>query len=315
MAFKMLQDTFIYKNLNRNDIITTNIGKLLHDGTVLTKNNIEEALLIINKNFKFPLKYKILEEFASGDIILIYGGNTTKLPTCMPFFLTKKDNRVVAVVSIDTYGTMNKETNYVNIDAKKLYCLMESAYMAKLCFLYNKQVCNRNVVISHGSSIYCNMFTRILNKKYALNVDKNKLQKVLFLSSKFYMLNMLGLQDNDMVVNYAIKNCINGNSLILKEVNDMLNPADYADFSTFITALNKPELNLNFKDLTTRAYLEAFINTFDGSALMALEAFPYFLYNVFAVVNGAYINNQYVLEDIVDIHGAKIYTDLANLER
>jgi hypothetical protein len=54
---------------------------------------------------------------------------------------------------------------------------------------------------------------------------------------------------------------------------------------------------------------------YDASALLALEAFPYFLYNVMSVTNGAYINNQYVLEDIVEHNGAKMYADLINMDK
>jgi hypothetical protein len=159
------------------------------------------------------------------------------------------------------------------------------------------------------------MFTRVLNKKYALNVDKSKMHKVLFLASKFYMINVLGLADNEMTFNYAIKNCVNGNPYTIKEVNNLVKTEDYKDLSTFILALAKQETGLGMVDLTVRNYLEAFINMYDSSALLSLEAFPYFLYNVLSVTNGAYINNQYVLEDIVDHNGAKIYADLMNLNK
>jgi hypothetical protein len=192
---------------------------------------------------------------------------------------------------------------------------MEAAYLSRLCYYYSKQISNRNVIITNGSAIYSNMFTRVLNKKYALNVDKSKMHKVLFLSSKFYMINLLGLLDNEMTFNYALRNCVNGNPYSLKEVNDSISTDDYKDLSTFIKAITKPEVHLGMNDLTVRNYLEAFIHMYDASALLALESFPYFLYNVLSVTNGAYINNQYVLEDIVDTNGAKMYADLINLNR
>lgn len=316
MAFKTLQDTFIYRNLNQSGALGNNVGKLLQHGERLNKTNLEEAFMIINKNFKFPLKYKIMDEVENGGLILMHSPENVKIPTAMPFFLTKDaHDRVVAIIDVDIYGTMNKENKNVNIDAKKLYCMMEAAYLAKVCFAYDKQICNRNIIITNGSAIYSNMITRVLNKKYALNVDKSKMHKVLFLASKFYMVNVLGLADNEMTFNYAIKNCVNGNPYTLKEVNELLTEADYKDFSTFIQALTKPELNLGMGDLTVRGYIEQYINMYDASALLALESFPYFLYNVISVTNGAYINNQYILEDIVDTNGVKIYTDLVNLDR
>ncbi|MNJ81915.1 hypothetical protein D3C77_809730 [compost metagenome] len=54
---------------------------------------------------------------------------------------------------------------------------------------------------------------------------------------------------------------------------------------------------------------------YDGSALLALELFPYFMYNILSVVNGAYLNHQFILEDIVDRHGPKMYADLLDYNR
>ena len=314
MSIKSLESTFIYQHLNKSNGLTQNISGLLTKGVTLKKENLEEALMIINKNFKYPLKYKVMSAFENGEIVLKYS-EAGKLPTCLPFFLTKSDRGIVSIVSVDTYGSLDSETGNVKIDPKKLYCMMEAAYLAKICYLNSKQLSSRSAIITHGSAIYSAMFTRVLNKKYALNIDKSKYHKVIMLASKFFMINILGMEDNDTTFNYAIKNCPNGNIYSLQEINDNFNSQAYTSFETFIKELANPSLGLNFKDLTVRNYLEAFITMFDASALLSLESFQYFLYNVISVTNGAYINNQYVLEDIVDNHGAKIYTDLVNLDK
>lgn len=313
MALRSLESTFIYNHLNRSNGLTHNIAALLTNGKVLSMNELEEPLMIINKNFKFPFKYKVLDAFKAGEIKVIYGENI-KLPTCLPFVLTKdKSNRIVAAVVANIYGVYNDDTKSLKIDPKKLYCMMEAAYLSKMCFLHSNQLSTRAMVLSGGSNIYSSMFTRVLNKKYAINIDKSKMNKILFLSSKFYLINILGLNDSDVVFNYAIKNCPNGNLYSLKEVNDMLSHEDYMSIDKFIAALGRPELGLNLKDLTVRNYLESFINMYEASALLSLESFYYFLYNILSVIDGAYINNQYVLEDIVGNTGVKIYNDLLNM--
>ena len=88
MALKSLESTFIYNHLNKANGITENISSLLHTGRVLTKDELDEALMIINKNFKFPFKYKVLDAFMAGEIQVIYS-EKAKLPTCIPFFLKK----------------------------------------------------------------------------------------------------------------------------------------------------------------------------------------------------------------------------------
>lgn len=312
---KSLEQTFIYAHLNKSNGLTQNIAALFQKGQTLTKEQLEDSFMLIMRNFKYPLKYKVMEAYKSGEIILKFGTQDTKLPTCLPFLLTKANGKIVAVIPIDSYGLMDKETGNVKIDAKKLYVLMESAYLAIVCYLFQSQLSNRTALISNGSAIYSGMFTKVLNKKYSLNINKTKLHKVLLLSSKFYMINILGMKDSDLVFNYALKNCPNGNLLTLQETNDMLELEDYDNLEKFLKALTKPELGLNFKDLTVRGYLEAFINMYDASCLLSLESFPYFLFNVMSVTDGAYLNNQYILEDIVNNYGAKMYTDLCSVNK
>lgn len=296
--------------LNKSNAISSNVLNLLNKGFTIPKEHIEEPLMIINKNFKFPLKHEVLNEFNNGKIILKYSA-TSKLPTCMPFFLTKIQGQVVAVVATDTYGTFDEELNTLKIDAKKLYCIMEAAYLAKVIYFNSDRISTTSSIYSIGSEIYSAMFTRVLNKKYALNVDKSKMHKVVMLASKFFMINIMGASDSDMVFNYAIKNCHNGNVYTLKETNALVKPEAYTSFDKFIEELaTNTSLGLNFKDLKVRGYLEAFMNMYDSSALLSLECFPYFVYTVTCVINGAYINNQYVLEDIIGNSGAKLYNAL-----
>lgn len=313
MSIKNLESTYIYSHLNRTNNISNNIMELLTKGFTVTKEQLAEPLLIIEKNFKFPLKHEVLNDFKNGKIVLKYS-YTAQLPTYLPFFLTKIQGQVVAVVVASIYGSYDKDNDSIRIDPKKLYCIMESAYLAKLIYFNSDKLSTRSSIYAPGSDIYSAMFTRVLNKKYALNVDKTKMHKVIMLSSKFFMINVMGAEDNDIVFNYAIKNCQNGNLYTLKEANSLFNPDGYKSFDAFINELGtNKSLGLNFRDLSVRGYLESFINMYDSSALLSIECFPYFMHAVMSVVNGAYLNNQYVLEDIVGNSGAKIYTELTKL--
>lgn len=316
MSFKSVEQTFVYQNLNKNNVLSQNIVKTLTGGQQVTKSDIEEAFLLINKNFKYPLKFKVMEAVDRGDLIMLYAPEGIRIPTTMPFFLTKNSNgKVVAAVVISVYGSKDKSTGNISVDAKKLYCMLEGAYFAKLYYHQYHEVGKRSIIISEGSAVWANMFARVLSKKYALNSDKSKLHKVLLLASKFYMVNILGMKDNEITTNYAMKNCVGGNAFILKEVSTMLKEEDYKSIATFIQAITRTEFQLGMSDLTVRAFLESYILMYDASAIMSLEYFPYFMYNVLSVTNAAYINNQYILEDIMDKHGPKMYNDLVAIDR
>ncbi len=313
--FKSLDDTFIYKHLNKNNGLAHQIMAILKNGKILTKENVAEAMLIINKNFKIPIKHSVLTAFENGEINLIYSPENVRVPTSMPFFLTKHGDSVSAVVVVDTYGKMDKETGNVEIDARKLYTMMEAAYFTLLYYRQPRVFIANTGLLMNGSLIYSNMFTKVLNRKYSLNVDASRYNKVIFLSSKFFMLNVLGARDTDMITNYAMKNCPTGNSIILRDLNDNFPQEAYTDLSTFITELAKEETNLRMSDLTVRGYLEQFINMYDSANLFSLEHLAYLIYNINAVLHGAYINNRYVLEDIVDKWGAKIYNTIVTIKR
>lgn len=318
MAYKPMEEMFTYRNLNKNDMVNKIILTAMKEGTILNiKEDFDEAFMVINKNFKFPLKHKILEELEKGELVLLMAPKGVKIPSCLPFFLQKNSaGKIIAVVNVGIYGHKieNRDGSVeYKIDPKKLYTMLEGAYIAKLCFFYKKQIASRNVIIRHGSLVYSHMILRVINKKYSISIDKNKVNKVVYLASKFFMINLLGMSNNEACSNYAISNCKNANPYILTEVDEIFKDEDYKDISTFLTKLKSPEIGLGLDTLTVRMFLETFINMYDAPMLFGLESFPFFMYNIISVTNGAYINNQYILEDIVDIHGGKLYHDLEQL--
>lgn len=313
---KMVQDTFIFKHLNRGDRLNKQVMEILTQGSRVTESNLEEPLMIIRKNYKYPLKNEVLHALHTGQITLMFAPKGIKLPTCMPWFLTKnKAGNIVAVVSVDVYGTRNPDNGDVNIEPKKLYALMEGAYLGILSVENHQALKVRSEIITNGSNIFSNMILRVLNKKYSLNIDRNRENRIIFLASKFFMLNILGMDDNDKVYNYAIKNCKNPNELILTDLNENFPESAFDSFDKFMTELiENSQTSTMLPGLTVRGFLEQFILMFDATTLLGLESFPYFMYNVNLVVAGAYMNNQYILENIIDNMGAKLYLAMAKLK-
>ena len=59
MSFKSLQDTFIYKHLNSNNGITNTISKVMLEGEIVGRDDMQEAFMIIDKNGRNGLKQAI----------------------------------------------------------------------------------------------------------------------------------------------------------------------------------------------------------------------------------------------------------------
>lgn len=312
---KSLSDSTVFQNLNQNNRVNDTIINILTKGEVVGYNDLEQAFVSI-KLYKYPLRGPVMEAFEKKQIVLMFAPPNMKLTNAMPFFLQKAANGDVrAIVMVDMFGSRDKD-GVCRADAKKLYTVMEAAYLAMVYSREYKSVSNRTGILKNGSTIYANMFSRVLNKKYALNSDKIKLHKVQYLASKFFMINILGATDSENISNYALSNCVGGNPIILKELDSFTDEDSFKNLSNFINTLKKPEMHLNFGDsLTTRSFIEQYIMMYDQSALLGVEIFPYFLLTVNAVVAGSYLNNQIILEDIVDKNGIKLYQEMQVLAR
>lgn len=312
---KQVQDTFLFKHLNRNDRMNRDIMEIITKGDRISEKNLEEPLMTIRRNYKYPLKNEVLLTLQSGQITLLYAPPGIKLPTCMPWFLTKDSSgNIIAVVSVDVYASRNHDTGDVNIEPKKLYALMEGAYLGILAVENYQALKVRADIIQYGSNIYANMILRVLNKKYSLNIDRNRENRIIFLASKFFMINLLGMEPSDKVYNYALKNCKSPNQLILSDLDDNFPESAFNDFASFVKELSEnSQTSSMLPGLSVRGLLEQIILMYDSTIVLGLESFPYFLYNINLVVSGSYMNNQYILENIVDSMGAKLYLAMAKL--
>lgn len=314
MAFKALQDTFLYNKMNSMSAITKNIEEVLNKGTIVKPEQAEEQLGFIRRSYKDPLKYKVLEAVNNGDIVMVYGPERSKVPTSIPFVLLKRGEGLQAAVFVDSYGIIDQDSGLLKMDTSKLYTMLEVALLSLHMHRKQDAVAIKSNMLSIGSRIFATIFVKVLSKKYALATDPVKYNKLIVLASKYYFLNILGKEDSEVLMNYAIKNCKNGNPLILQEVYAKFSAKDCEDIDKFIKALAGMQ-ELNLKGLDTRNYLEGFMNMYDASTILSLENIYYFIFMIWAVTNSAYMNNQYALQTIIDKDGAKLYADLASIVR
>lgn len=314
MGAKSTDQSYVFNMLNKDSKINGSIKAIIQNGKGVEPSQIEEQLMIISKRFKMPLKNKVLDYYKTGRIKLMTAPDPSKqLPSAMPFFLMKANGDVIAVVMVDIFGNVLQNGD-ISIDAKKLYVLMESAYMAiEYNTFANKYNTNGNI-LNHGAKIYANMFIKPINRKYNINVDRIKTQKVLFMAAKFYLVNIIGMDiRNEETINNIAKKAakVNNPMLIDDAINDV-NIMSYKDINTFVTTLANGNLNLGLEKMNIRGYLEAYMQMYGGPALLALELFPYFVFNIDSAIHGGFINNQYMFEDLIEKDGPALCNTLNN---
>ncbi len=319
---KSVRDTFLYESANKNGAMDSVVSTMMNKGIVVTKDMLNNQYTTIINYFKFPLKTDIMEAVDSGLIIpMMYPkgiapGN--KVPTSLPFILTKdkKTGLVEAIAIIDNYAKFddNNEKRVV-MEANKLYSFLEGAYIARGLQLGFSGIRHNTTMYTEAVSIYAHMFIRVLNKEYALNVDKTAYNKVLFLASKFFMINLLQMPDSDIVFNYAIKAAGNISPIAIKRLNDNVPKDAYKDIGQFIQMLSAlGYLIINgLERLTVREYVSKYIRTYGNSSLFALEHLAYFIFAIVSTVNRAHITDVYAWEAALGTRsGDKVYAYITN---
>ena len=320
VKLKSVRETYIYSQLNKDGAFDKNIKAILEKGFVPTEKMLENQISIINSYYKYPLKTLVMDAYKNGKVkpVMFPIGITSslKIPTCLPFVLVAGSVSPNAIAIIDNYAIMEKGSELINIDKLKLYMLLEGAYIARgIQITFNTLRHNTNMYVD-AANIYAHMFTRVLNKKYALNVNKLEYQKVMYVASKFFLLNLLQMNETDTVNNYAAKSAPDIPDTTLMRLDDELKTTQsYESIEKLIQGIARCSylITSGLNSLTMRDYTRDYIYMYSNTALFGLEHIAYFLFNIFSTVNGAFLNNQYSFNDVIGHSGASIYGYVSNV--
>ena len=310
-----ITDTFIFGYLNKNNHLMNTVADVVKNGVTLKYENLSGAFSIINRNFKYGLKNTVIDAVKKGNIKMMINPNGPIPPTVMPYFLISVNGKKQAVVVLDNIiSNYDKETGYCDVNnIKQLYCLLESAYIGLLCN-NNPSIVTKSAIISNGSAIFADMITKVFNKEYALNIDRNRSNIITFLASKYFIVNILGLPNDDKCEYYAYKNCMSPNKMLISAITDQIPDSAYDDISSFILAISEnKEISDYLPGLSVRSFIQQMMMMYNPAILFSLESLPYFLFNIISVSMGANLNKQKILEPIVEKRSTLIYLELTRL--
>ena len=308
-----LSDSFIWHHLNGDGTLVDKMMTIIKEGEHVKGDRIPTALLAFKNRLKSPLTNKILEELNDGGIELLYHPDI-KFPLYMPFFLMAQGpHSVKGYVVINNMDTSNNGSE-ITLDARKMKVALEACYMAISMHRLGESVKLRGTtMIKSGSKIYSSIVTECINRKHAIKMDVNVYNSLLYLSSKFFIVNILGANNlqEETLRNYCLYNCKQPDYTYIRRIDDQFEDEDYADISKFIGKIsNIPEFRNRLGNLTVGGYIQSYINSFDSSMLLSMENFNYLMYNIIAVNESTFINNYTVLKNIVSDDGRKLYSDI-----
>jgi len=309
-----MSDSFIYGLFNASGEIQTRIMRALKEGIVLDKSFIEEQLIQIEKTRVSPLVPKVLEAFNDGAIRLVYWKTTTqKMTKSVPFVIHRSSQGPVVSIFISSFGKLVADDMHLDMPMKNLYILMESAFLA-LNLQLRPQVFMRNTTLMKiTNEIYVNMFMRVLNRDYALSLDVNLHDKITFAISKFFLTNIWGVTNVDIINNYALQTTTEKKIELLDNIAseyESKNPKTIEELFGFLK-----DISPRMDSLTVRYFVERFLNTYGGSSVLCIDYLPYIIFAIDNTIIGGFLLSQNTLADIVkntkDIR--KFWAELAKL--
>lgn len=315
--YATLNDSYQWNQLNAKGAVTNKVQDILTKGEEISLDRIPTAILQFKNKLKSSLSGRILEYINDGRIRLFYSPDI-KVPVYLPFIVTQSaPNTYTGIVFLNVVEAERPSTpnGEIFMNARKLKVSLESCFIS-LCMreLGNSPKTRSTTLLRSGSKIYAGMLTECINRKHSIKLEPNVYNSLLFVFSRYYIGTMLGGKDvmeADALRNYCLYNCTNAEIVEMDKIIGQFETTDFANISTLIAKIKEiPQFNRRLNKLTLSNFMESYINMYNASALLGLEVFNYFLYNILSVNDSTYVNNYPVLKNIVGDDGKKIYADL-----
>lgn len=314
---KSITECALYQLQNRAINITERMTNYNEITDRVNAETIDDHLQIIKKRFTFPLKTKTLSLFEAGYIQVAYNESKQPIPSYVPCYLmvNPKTKQPMAVCNVTLIGNMNRERTNLTINTRQLYTVMQTGAITLGCLNNWNAVSMNQTICKLGAEIYSKIFTKVLDRMFAINLDVNKTDILKFKSAEFFLKNVLGKTNENNIHNIAYA-CTSGETSLnyLNQFDSIFtdsNGTAYKSFENFIEALSEKVEGLG--ELNLRSYLDNYMRMYGVSTLFALEYFPAFTHMISSMVIGAHLNAEHVIENLVGRLADKFIVELCNI--
>lgn len=291
-----LSDSFVFKALNQSSRVTTTISTAIKTGVPVESIFIEEQLLQMKKSRLSPLMEKVLASYEKGEIVLIYNKNV-RVGTSLPFVVIQVNGKPKSYIFVSDFCSLNKDQTELNIEMKKLYVLMEAAFVGKV-FYTKPQMFQRSMALMKiMASIYSEMSMRLYNKEFTLSLNKDLYDKVNYAVARFEMERMAEMSNDEVIKSYAKGVCNNPSRISIDMVEQEYTAASITNFKELISFISS--LGASLTKLNSRYYLERWITTYGTGGTLGIDAFPYLYFMVINGFLGCFLVNTTKISDII----------------
>lgn len=292
-----LSDSAMFKQLDVSSTLMKKIAVAIKNGAVLDKSYFETQYLQISKTRISPLADTVLKAFDEGKIRLIYNKND-HVTIALPFVVLNIGGKACANIFINEFSSLTKgDTPQLTIEMKRLYTLMESAFIGLVFFSKPTYFTRNTTFVKAFMNVYSQMVLRILNREYALSLTKDLYDATNYYTSRFFLERILGVTNKDVVHSYASGSCNNPSDTTMNLCNSLYSEAKVVTINDFVDFIAKSDTKMN--DLRFRYFFQRWASSYGTGATLAIDSFPYFYYCIANVILGGFLVNTTAISDFV----------------
>lgn len=286
---KTFSNTYLYNKANHEKFIFD----YLMNATEINKldPSFEDIRYDVKRRQVSSSLVKILD--SKGVILLTHN---TPLPKAFKIITAKDvkgDNKLKVFIDCsDLIKNINGKYVCNNIDILVAY--LASAMNQYIYYIDPKRLLMREEIIKNGAACFSTMFTNIVDYLHKVSTIQSTRDKCLYLSSVYYLVNILKKDFNDNTKHIARE--ISGLSEREEELLIIqLSEHAFDNINYFVDECNSI---LKIGKLTLDLFIEKWIYLYGVGTHFALELYPSFATVLINAFVGCYLNNQKTIEKI-----------------
>ena len=293
-----------------------NIGNLISSldvGSVMVPaESLEDAVKNIAKKEIRPLKNRVVTDYKDGIVVPVFDPAALgSIPPFVPMWMAPYDGRMVTVVDLTVRARYDKKSKDLIIYPKTLFGLMLGGSVMNRMQLQESSIMSSTKLLTALSRIYSRIFTKILDKNYAISANELFLDQLRYLTAKFFLLGVVGRPEAESVNDIASKSIGSSSKQAVQAVDQQIPAGAYTDMTSFVKAISETYKRL--ANVTYRSILGEVAKLYSAPAFLMLEYCPFFVVNILFAMTSSGINNEYSFESVLENDGRAVYIELARL--
>lgn len=280
----------VYQGIEEELKIKNKAVELINNSKRIKNSDVEAAYITI-KQMTDSLTREALKAFDNERIVMLY--NTVpslSMTQAMPFMTFKTKKGYVTFIFADKYITTTRD-GVTKIEPSVFRDLLIGALIANGIKNDYSNLATNQYLSKILMEIYEKLFTRILNREFAIASDKITYDKVRFYINKFFLINIFSTSDEmsniDKLATAHVKYL---DEVQIIDCKNKYNDANVTKLSELLGLIK--EESSRMKGLSLSMLLNDWVNYYYAPSMMAVDNIEYLIFMTICLLsgNGAIVN-------------------------